>query len=62
MLSENKQATILITDAMGQRVKIENGKFNENLFTLPVNDLSPGLYFLTVKTENNSATIKFVKQ
>jgi uncharacterized delta-60 repeat protein len=59
---DNKQATILITDAIGQIVKIENGKFKGSSFILHVDDLLPGLYFIIVKSENSSSTTKFVKQ
>ncbi len=51
-------ATIEITNAVGQIVKTE--KLNNTTITIPVNDLSKGMYFVNVATENGKSVSKLV--
>lgn len=60
--SPDEQTTISITDITGKKVRMKIGKFSGDNFTLPVQDLPPGIYMITVRTENNLETAKFVKQ
>jgi len=60
--SSDELTTISINDIIGKKVWNEVGKFSGDYFTLSVQDLTPGIYMITVQTENNSETTKFVKQ
>ncbi len=63
-VAENAAATMVVTDLAGKKVinqyiDLLNGA---NTFSVDVNKLSPGLYFLTVQANGQSVTRKFSKQ
>jgi hypothetical protein len=43
---------------LGQKL----GSYNGNVTSISVSDLSSGIYVITVKTENNVVTQKFIKE
>ncbi|MCY7411314.1 MAG: T9SS type A sorting domain-containing protein, partial [Chitinophagales bacterium] len=61
-LSTIEQGVISIADLSGKIIISEIVRFNNNNVIIPVEDLSDGIYFLTLQTENNIQTTKFVKQ
>ncbi len=60
--TENIAATLSITNLMGQVVYSENAmvQTGSNLYTLNVDNLVSGLYFVTFQTANGKSTQKFV--
>jgi hypothetical protein len=58
-LSENaNNAIVEITNALGQIVKTE--KLNNSSITIPVNNLSKGMYFVNVRSENGKSDAKLI--
>ena len=49
---------VTIHNLLGQKV----GTYTGNITTIPVSDLSKGIYVITVKTENNVFNQKFIKE
>ncbi|HTQ26732.1 MAG TPA: T9SS type A sorting domain-containing protein, partial [Puia sp.] len=60
---EPAAAEIMICNAYGQRLSTRPFTFNTgyNRFTLPVNNLASGVYFLLVKGKNIQSVKRFVK-
>ena len=57
----SKSAEIMVVDNLGQVVK-KNIQLNAGNTDLDLRDLDNGVYFLVVRTEDDSATIKLIKQ
>ncbi len=59
--AENEKATLTLTDVLGR--EIFQKQISTNIPTaISLNEISKGIYFLKVKTENKSASKKIVKQ
>ncbi len=64
-IEEATTATLQLSNAVGQTLKTvnlgtkEKGSYQE---TIETNDLAPGIYFLTLRTQNGTETKKIVKQ
>ncbi|MEP7374762.1 MAG: ELWxxDGT repeat protein [Chitinophagaceae bacterium] len=56
-----KNVSITMTDINGKNLWQSNG-IGKGLVTLPTEKLRPGLYIVTIKTGNDTKTIKLVKQ
>lgn len=62
-ISEQFEATILLCDLAGQKLfEINKQRFNagDNLLSIPTEQLSPGVYFLTLQTAEGRLTEKIV--
>jgi len=55
-----KKLNFLIYNIMGQSVK--TGKLENNTSKINITNLNSGIYFIQLKTEDNSKTIKFIKR
>jgi len=62
-LLENAKVTIVITNNLGQIVfqKIKPSALGENLESIDLSTYGTGVYFITVNTYNQQATIKVIK-
>jgi hypothetical protein len=52
---------IVVRDILGKAVKSINLQ-RVDQFTMPVDDLVEGMYFLSVEAENGGSTVKFLKK
>jgi hypothetical protein len=60
-LSSEKRSEILIYNSLGQIVKVVDNAVIENAkYTVDLQNEASGIYFVTVKSENNTITKKFV--
>ena len=59
-IANNENATISVIDLAGKVISSVNSKLAKN--TVSVSDLTNGIYFVEVKTENNVELIKFIKK
>lgn len=55
------EATIIVSDMLGRVIKTNSFK-NTYQTQLVTSDLNQGIYFVTVKTENENYTIKWIKE
>ena len=63
-LTSRKNMLITISNILGETIKVysENEQSaGENNITIPISDLTPGIYFLRLYSDNNSFTKKFIK-
>lgn len=62
-LRENKQATILLTNALGQQIIVESKKEGNNEMILDLSDIAIGVYWLQIKINKESnKVIKLIKK
>lgn len=57
-LTEKKEATIEVYNLVGKLVYTSGNPINTQLFTINIENQPNGIYFVTIKTENNSTTKK----
>ncbi|MBK6642832.1 MAG: T9SS type A sorting domain-containing protein [Bacteroidetes bacterium] len=57
-----KNSTITILNTMGQTVFTSNLSAIQNQTTINISKLSSGVYFIKVNDNENTVTLKFVKQ
>lgn len=60
-LENAENATIMVLNAAGQAMQLEEQVENENLVAFDMSDLSAGVYYVTVKTNKGTQTKKIVK-
>jgi hypothetical protein len=59
---KNEESSITLTDALGRKVLQQEITLNSYLLTLNLKDLPSGVYFATVKFNDNVTTIKLIKK
>ena len=59
---KNEESSITLTDALGRKVLQQEITLNSYLLTLNLKNLPSGVYFATVKFNDNVTTIKLIKK
>lgn len=59
-VSDTKDASYTLSDGIGRFIR--NGSITQTMNRIPVNDLTPGVYFINIIESNRSSKLKFVKE
>ncbi len=57
-----EKATITVSDAYGNIVGQYSWAIKNQALNLPVNNLEPGLYSITIRSESQNTSVKFYKR